>query len=204
MSSTTTSRALQFRLPGFPEQLTIVEHDPDRTLVEVDLAPGGRVPLHVHQDYEERFEVLDGQLDIRLADRTIALETGDCHTAPAKLAHCFENNSGESTRFRVELVPGQRGFVEMQLLFFGLRSDERVRSDGAPRDPRQLAVGFGWSQTAPAAAGPALMMRVLRATARLTGEERRLRERYVTPAEERIAAMEHRAALPPRRRAGDR
>lgn len=33
-------------------------------------------------------------------------------------------------------------------------------------------------------------MGVLRLAARLTGEERRLRERYVAPAEGRIAALE--------------
>lgn len=188
--TTTMSHPMEFGLEGFPERLTIVEHGATRTVVEVELGPGGRVPLHVHLDYEERFEVLDGQLDIRLADGTVTLGPGQRHTAPAKLPHCFENNSDETARFRVELVRGQRGFIDMQLLFFGLRADGLVGPDGAPRDPRQVAVAFGWSKTAPAAAGPALMMRVLRLVARLTGEERRLRERYVVPAEARIAALE--------------
>lgn len=185
-----TSHHMEFGLEGFPERLTILEHGPARTLVEVELGPGGRVPLHVHLDYEERFEVLEGRLDIRLADGTVALGVGDRHTAPAKLPHCFENNSPDPVRFRVEVVAGQRGFIEMQLLFFGLRADGRVDENGGPRDPRHVAVAFGWSRTAPAAAGPALMMRALRLIARLTGEERRLRARYVAPAEARIVALE--------------
>lgn len=188
--STVTSHHIELAHEGFPERLTILEHGPARTWVEVELGPGGRVPLHVHHDYEERFEVLEGRLDIRLADRTIALGVGDRHTAPSKLPHCFENNSPDPVRFRVELVSGQRGFVEMQLLFFGLRADGRIDEHGAPRDPRHVAVAFGWSRTAPAAVGPALMLRALRLVARLTGEERRLRERYVVPAEARIVALE--------------
>lgn len=185
-----TSHHMELAHEGFPERLTILEHGPARTLVEVDLGPGGRVPLHVHLDYEERFEVLEGRLDIRLADGTVSLGVGDRHAAPAKLPHCFENNSSERARFRVELAPGQRGFIEMQLLFFGLRADGRVDENGGPRDPRHAAVAFGWSRTAPADAAPALMMRALRLVARLTGEERRLRERYVVPAEARIVALE--------------
>lgn len=195
--STITSHHMEFGLEGFPERLTILEHGPARTVVEVELGPGGRVPLHVHLDYEERFEVLEGRLDIRLADGTVSLGVGDRHTAAAKLPHCFENNSPDPVRFRVELVSGQRGFIEMQLLFFGLRADGRVDDHGVPRDPRQLAVGFAWSRTAPAAVGPALMMRALRLAARVTGEERRLRERYVVRAEARIVALER--GTPPRR-----
>lgn len=190
MSTVTAAHHMEFGLDGFPERLTILEHGPARTLVEVDLGPGGRVPLHVHLDYEERFEVLEGRLDIRTADGTVTLGTGDRHAAPAKLPHCFENNSPEPVRFRVELAPGQRGFLDMQLLFFGLRADGRVDAHGAPRDPRHVAVAFGWSRTAPAGAVPALMMRALRLAARLSGEERRLRERYVAPAGPRIAELE--------------
>jgi mannose-6-phosphate isomerase-like protein (cupin superfamily) len=186
MSATTPDPTIAFELDGFPERLVVVEHTPAQTLVEVHLDEGGGVPLHVHRGYEERFEVLDGSLEIELADRTMSLAEGMSVTAPAGVAHRFLNPGPEPVRFRVALRAGQRGFLEMQLLLFGLRADGRVGEDGVPTDPRHMAVALGWSDTAPADRPGALLMRVLRALARLTGEERRLRERYVEPAEDRL------------------
>lgn len=177
---------MRFHHEGFPEHLTILDHSEERTLVEVILGPGGGTPMHVHHSYAEWFEVLEGRLDIPLADRTVTLEAGEQFTAGAKVPHCFVNTSSEPVRFQVELRAGQRGFLEMQLLLFGLRADGLMREDGMPKDPRTIAVGFGWADTAPAERGPALMMRVLRVAARLTGVERRLREHYVVPAEHQI------------------
>ena len=173
---------MRFEHDGFPERLTVIEHSAAQTLVEVDLGPGGRTPMHVHRDYAEWFEVLDGTLDILLADRTVTLVTGSTFTAAAGVPHCFVNSSTEPVRFRVALRDGQRGFLEMQLLLFGLRADGRVKADGVPRDPRHMAVALAWSNTTAPSGGGALALRVLRSLARVTGEERRLRERYVEPA----------------------
>ena len=184
---------MRFEHDGFPERLTVIEHSAAQTLVEVDLGPGGRTPMHVHRDYAEWFEVLDGSLDIVLADRTVTLAAGNTFTAAAGVAHCFVNSSTEPVRFRVALRDGQRGFLEMQLLLFGLRADGRVKEDGVPRDPRHMAVALAWSKTtAPNAAG-ALVLRTLRTLARVTGEERRLRERYVVPAEPELRELDRRS-----------
>ena len=91
--------------------------------------------------------------------------------------HRFVNESSAPVRFRVTLEPGRRGFIEMQLVFFGLRADGRIDADGNPRDPRAVATAFGWAGIAPPTAGAAFAMRVFRMVARLTGEERRLRAR---------------------------
>ncbi|HTT94274.1 MAG TPA: cupin domain-containing protein [Solirubrobacterales bacterium] len=187
MTTTKPDPTIRFEHDDFPERLTILEHTPAQTLVEVDLGPGGRTPMHVHRDYAEWFEVLSGTLDIELADRTVTLAEGMRFTAPAGVPHCFVNSSSERVRFRVALRDGQPGFLEMQLLLFGLRADGRTDAEGMPSDPRHMAVALAWSDTAPAGAGAALLLRALRSLARLTGEERRLRERYVTPAESRLA-----------------
>jgi mannose-6-phosphate isomerase-like protein (cupin superfamily) len=187
---------MRFEHDGFPERLTIVEHSAAQTLVEVDLGPGGATPMHVHRDYAEWFEVLDGTLDIRLADRTVTLAAGNTFTAASGVPHCFANSSTAPARFRVALRDGQRGFLEMQLVLFGLRADDRVKADGTPRDPRHMAVALGLSNTtAPNAVG-ALLMRSLRALARATGEERRLRERYIEPAEPELRQLALRAPAP--------
>lgn len=189
MATITPSPTMRFEHAGFPERLTILEHSAAETLVEVELEPGGGTPVHVHHGYSESFEVLEGELEIRLRDERVTLVPGERLTAAAEVPHNFTNASDAPVRFRVALRDGQRGFLEMQLLFFGLRADGRTDEHGLPRDPRQLAVAFGWSATAPAERRAAALMRVLRVVARLTGEERKLRRRYVTPAEPRIAAF---------------
>ncbi|MBN9622604.1 MAG: cupin domain-containing protein [Actinobacteria bacterium] len=187
MATATPDHTIRFEQDGFPERLVILEHTPAQTLVEVDLGPGGNTPMHVHRGYAEWFEVFEGTLDIELADRTVTLASGETFTAAAGVAHRFVNSSDAPVRFRVALRGGQRGFLEMQLVLFGLRADGRVDDHGIPRDPRHMAVALAWSDTAPPSAVGALMMRALRTVARLTGEERRLRERYVVPAEGRLA-----------------
>ncbi|HWK28337.1 MAG TPA: cupin domain-containing protein [Solirubrobacter sp.] len=189
MSTIASDHVMRFEQDGFPERLTILEHGPAQTLVEVDLGPGGGTPMHVHRGYAEWFEVLEGTLDIRLADRTVKLTAGQTFTAAPDVAHCFVNASGAPTRFRVALRDGQRGFLEMQLILFGLRADGRVNTEGVPRDPRHMAVALGLSDTEPPSAGAAWFMRALRGVARLTGEERRLRRRYIAPAEPAIARL---------------
>lgn len=184
------THTIRFEQDGFPERLTILEHTPAQTLVEVELDEGGRTPMHVHRGYAEWFEVLEGTLEIHLAERTLTLTPGMEFTAPAGVAHCFVNASGAPTRFRVALRDGQRGFLEMQLLLFGLRADGRVDDHGIPRDPRHMAVALAWSHTAPASPKAAWAMRALRTLARLSGEERRLRQRYVAPAEAGLAHFE--------------
>lgn len=178
MTTIDSTHPLKFEHEGFPESLTILEHSAAQTLVEVDLGPGGGTPMHLHHGYAEWFEVLDGTLDIELADRVVSLGPGDRFTAAAEVAHRFVNSSAEPTRFRVALRDGQPGFIEMQMLLFGLRADGRVEADGMPRDPRHMAIALGWSDTSPPTRGGALAFVILRAAARLTGEERRLRRRY--------------------------
>jgi mannose-6-phosphate isomerase-like protein (cupin superfamily) len=189
MVTTTSIHTMRFELDGFPERLAIVEHSAARTVVEVELAPGGGVPLHVHRGYSESFEVLDGRLRIQHRDEQVTLGPGEQVTVTPNVPHNFANPFDAPVRFRVTLRDGQRGFLEMQLLFFGLRADGLVDDHGMPRDPRHAAVAFGWSDTAPADRRTAVMMRGFRQAARLTGEERRLRERYVVPAAAEIAAF---------------
>lgn len=49
------------------EQITFVERTKDYTIIEVSLPPNGDgPPLHKHDCYEERFEVVSGQLTVTI------------------------------------------------------------------------------------------------------------------------------------------
>lgn len=191
---TPATETMRFETPGFPERLELLAHSDAGTLVQVELEPGGGTPLHVHHGYAEHFEVLEGRVGIEHGGTLVQLGPGERITAPAEAPHRFVNSSDAPARFLVELRGGQRGFIDMQLVFFGLRADGLVRPDGSPKDPRHVAIVFGWARTSPPSRGGRAAMAVLRALGRLTGEERKLRARYVAPAEARVAALPARRA----------
>ncbi len=55
---------------------------------DVKVARGaGEFPEHVHDDTDEFFLVLDGELQIMLRDRTVVLRKGDVFTVPRGTEH---------------------------------------------------------------------------------------------------------------------
>ncbi|MDO9355390.1 MAG: cupin domain-containing protein [Solirubrobacteraceae bacterium] len=180
-----SSRRLQHA--SIDEVITFLETSADtggrRTLLEVELGPGGATPMHRHRRFAECFEVLDGQLTIHADGKMHALRAGDVVRVPVGTTHRFENTSAGRVRFRTELTPGWVGFEQAQQVGFGLAGEGRVTKGGFPKDPRHVALLLEWTDTRlvgrlPALASP--LVHALTAAARATGEERRLLERFVT------------------------
>ena len=67
-------------------------------VVEVAIAPGKKIPLHIHPTHEEGIYILDGPLDYILGDESGAVETGDMILAPAGVKHETCNPGTESRR----------------------------------------------------------------------------------------------------------
>src|SRR3712207_4807647 len=84
---------------------TSVETGGTHTLIEVEIAPGGGNVPHYHDAFDERFEVLEGRLEVLLGKETHTLRAGDTKTAFAGTRHNFINLTGKPTRFLVELRP---------------------------------------------------------------------------------------------------
>src|SRR3954467_10774008 len=81
-----------------------------RTLIQIELAPGGGNAPHRHMTYAEHFEVLEGRLVGMLEGGRHGLQPGDAAVAPAGALHNFRNPTDDTVVFRVELRPGHRGF----------------------------------------------------------------------------------------------
>jgi len=108
-------------------------------LGEMVLPPGGFVAAeHVHPNQEERYEILAGQLKVRLDGREQTAGPGDRVIVPAGRAHVWRNGGDEEVRFRCEVTPALRfeTFIET---FFGLASDGKTDRRGMP-NPLQVAV----------------------------------------------------------------
>ena len=91
------------------------------SVMDTRLTPAANPPLHVHQDADEAFFVLDGEIEFFLADRDPVLAgPGDFVFGPRRVPHRFEVRTPEA-RMLVLGTPGgvERFFQEMGQLADG-------------------------------------------------------------------------------------
>ena len=117
------------------------------TLVEVELADGGSVGLHYHKTYSEKFDCLDGEVQVQLGKTIHTLKQGQSATAEPNINHLFRNRSGNPCKFLVELRPASRGFEQSLQIGYGLASDGLCKSNGFPKDNLALAWLFDISES---------------------------------------------------------
>ena len=63
------------------------------------VAPGGRIPLHAHDDIEHEQFILSGELVARCEGGERTVRAGDAVFVPARTAHGFENRSETAAEF---------------------------------------------------------------------------------------------------------
>lgn len=78
------------------ESVTVVEHSPERLVVDVSYAPGGsRPPAHLHPAQDERFEVRSGTLRVKVGGEERELRAGDVLEIPRGTKHAMFNAGDE-------------------------------------------------------------------------------------------------------------
>lgn len=117
------------------------------TLVEVELANEGGVGLHYHKTYSEKFDCLEGEVQVQLGKTLHKLQPGQSATAEPAINHLFRNRSGQPCRFRVELRPASRGFEQSLQIGYGLAADGLCKPNGFPKDRLALAWLFDISES---------------------------------------------------------
>src|SRR2546423_15308949 len=69
------------------------------TVFESTLPPGGGYPLpHVHDQYEEIFYVLEGEIEYRIGDQWTPASAGTTICIPPGIVHAFPNISPHPAR----------------------------------------------------------------------------------------------------------
>jgi len=126
---------------------TSAETRGEYTLVEVELADGGGVGLHYHKTYSEKFECLEGEVQIVLGKRIHKLAPGQAATAETNINHLFRNQSGKPCKFRVELRPASKGFEQSLQIGYGLANDGLCDKKGLPKNKLALAWLFDISES---------------------------------------------------------
>ena len=117
------------------------------TLVEVELADGGGVGLHYHKKFSEKFDCINGEVQVQLGKTIHTLQAGESAIAEPNINHLFRNRSGKPCTFRVELRPASRGFEQSLQIGYGLASDGLCKPNGFPKDKLALAWLFEISES---------------------------------------------------------
>lgn len=101
---------------------------------------------HLHPYMSEKFTVVRGRLDAKIAGRSLSLSPGESATVEAGVVHDWWNSSAEEAHVLVEITraPGADHFdaTRFELLvgmLFGLANDGKVDKKGRPF-PLQAAV----------------------------------------------------------------
>jgi mannose-6-phosphate isomerase-like protein (cupin superfamily) len=151
-----------------------------RTLAELELAPGGGNMPHYHMAFDERFEVLEGELQVLIDKTTYTLRPGETKTAFANTLHCFSNPTDKTTRFLVDIRPGSTGFEQALQIAYGLATDGKANKQGLPTNIYHLAIVFVLGEGRVPGVMSLLMpvFRLLAARARKRGIEKELIRKY--------------------------
>jgi quercetin dioxygenase-like cupin family protein len=79
--------------------------DGSYVLLEVEVAPGGGAPAHMHAREEEGFYILEGEIDFTAAGATLRAGPGAYLNMPKTTPHSFLNNTDRPARMLVLCAP---------------------------------------------------------------------------------------------------
>ena len=105
-----------------------------RTVAEITLKSGGKIPLHYHFEFSEYYEVLEGELKMQVGKEIKTLHKGDYLLIPVKTAHRYFNESGKEVKFKVVIQPGNIGYQLLVSVLNGLARDRKVNKQGLPKN----------------------------------------------------------------------
>lgn len=118
---------------------TTAETNGESLVFDCRVTPGGAtLPVHKHDTQEERFEVIYGELGVRLGNRKQILRRGEKIILPAKIKHQWWVPGDQPVLFRVEVVPARN--LEMVLeVISAMAHSGKMNSRSMPKNPFELA-----------------------------------------------------------------
>jgi len=86
-------------------RLTGADTNGQFTLIEQFNEPGVGIPPHVHENEDEVFQVLAGQVEMSVADKTTTLQAGDLIFCPKGVPHSWKVIGNEKARAMLSIFP---------------------------------------------------------------------------------------------------
>jgi len=131
------NQTIQNKLTG--EQITFLESVKDnggvRSVLKFKVEPKANVPLHYHNSFDEKFEVVDGELSVVTGKTKVKLKKGETATAYKTVRHRYLNESSDVTEFLVTISPGNLHVENMFKIYCGLANDGQSNKQGIPKSP---------------------------------------------------------------------
>jgi quercetin dioxygenase-like cupin family protein len=130
--------------------------------IDMGVRPGGFVSAeHVHPGQDERFQIMSGQITLRVDGHERVYVAGEHVTIPRGTPHVWWNSGPERLRVTLDFRPAGR-FAEFITTFFALARAGKTTKRGLPRNLFQLAVTFGeYSKAIYATAPPRAVQQLL-------------------------------------------
>ena len=124
-------------LAGYGSTIHFVDSTPERVVVEIAYdGRGGKPPPHLHPSQEERFEVLEGEINVLLDGERRTLRAGDTLLVPAGTVHQMWAEQPARQRWETRPALATERFFET---LWGMQQDGVLEGD--PRNSKlQMAV----------------------------------------------------------------
>jgi quercetin dioxygenase-like cupin family protein len=156
------------------ESLEVLEHTPEVLVLEASWAPGGSPPpAHYHPGQDERFEMLEGAVEVELDGTRRGLNAGETLDILRGTRHRMWNPSATAARARWETRPAGRTEEWFRALA-ALQGTKHVDAHGRPKPLPFAAIAARYRDTFRLAAGPEPVSRAavaaLAGIARVTGQ----------------------------------
>ena len=75
------------------------------TIVENNNAPGVGIPMHIHENEDEVFRILEGEMEFVVEGKTSLLKAGDTIFLPRQVPHSFKVVGESNAKAIVTIVP---------------------------------------------------------------------------------------------------
>lgn len=87
------------------EKLNGTETNNGFLLIEQDDEPGVGIPLHIHQNEDELFRVIEGEMEITIDNQTYILKKGDTAFCPRGIPHSWTAIGNERLKTILFITP---------------------------------------------------------------------------------------------------
>jgi quercetin dioxygenase-like cupin family protein len=118
---------------------TCEESGGEYSLLEIELYKSEGPPLHYHNAFTEKFEVLDGTLFLQVGKEKKVMHVGESITVPKGKPHKFYNITDDKVTFRITFQPGHVGMENFIKIIYSLAEDGLTDKKGKPKKFAHLA-----------------------------------------------------------------
>lgn len=99
------------------------------TLIEQNNKPGVGIPPHVHENEDEVFQVIEGEVEMSIGEKVTVLKPGDLIFCPKGIQHSWKVIGNQNARAMLSIFPAglEKMFVELSQLPVGPPDLEMVK-----------------------------------------------------------------------------